>query len=280
MKNNVLRALYSRLCLSRLYSRLDSINLLYSAESNDQYVEKMKIFYSELSGFRQTYITNYHVKNLYAAEGELLLAMEKAVVNKAASELHDLSNRIRMFLDKLYDAAFTTNASTSSRSAYARGSLLAVLLIFLLAVSYTPLKKKYRSEREQYDLAANEDLFKQRTKEDIFELEKALNKYYHDNKSYPKSSGGWDAIISIYGQSKGDWIPGLAPKYIKKLPVDPRKVKDPVKQYMYMSDGTNYKLIAHFPVGMNDIINEYPQLVDPRRPSWAFGVWTEAAKNW
>ena len=277
MKNNLLRSLYSRLYLSRLYSRLESTNVSYSNESNDEYVEKMKFFYSNLADFRHT---NNRVERLYAAESDLLMEMEKAIANNAAGTLHDLSSRIRLFLDKLYDAAFASKTSASSRSAYVRGSVLAVILIILLAASYSPLKKRYQSEKEEYDLTTNEDVFKQRTKEDIFELEKALNNYYHDNKSYPKSSGGWDAIIAVYGQSKEDWIPGLVPKYIKKLPVDPRKAKDPVKQYMYKSDGTDYKLIAHFPVGMNDIIKDYPQFVDPRRPSWAFGVWTEGAKNW
>jgi hypothetical protein len=277
MKDNFLSSLYSRLYLSRLYSRLESTNISYYSESNDVYVEKMKIFYSNLADFRHT---NNRVERLYAAESDLLMEMEKAIANNAGGVLHDLSNRIRLLLDKLYDAAFASKAPASSRSAYVRASVLGVLLIIVLAAFYSPLKKRYQSEKEEYYLTTNEDVFKQRTKEDIFELEKALNNYYHNNKSYPKSSGGWDAIVAVYGQSKEDWIPGLVPKYIKKLPVDPRKTKDPIKQYMYKSDGTDYKLIAHFPVGMNDIIKDYPQLVDPRRPSWAFGVWTEAAKNW
>lgn len=274
---NVVSALYSRLFLARLHSRLESASLSYSNQSHNLYVEKMKIFYSNLTGFKHM---NGHVESLYTAESNLLMEMEKAIADNAAGELHSLSNRTRLFLDKLYDAAFSSGASTSSRSPFVRGSVIAVLLIIFFAAFYSPLKKRYHNEREEYDLIANEDVFKQRTKEDIFNLHDALNKYYHDNRSYPKSSGGWDAIIAVYGQSKEDWIPGLAPKYIKKLPVDPRKVKDPVKQYMYKSDGTDYKLIAHFPVGMDDIIKNYPQFVDPRRPSWAFGVWTEAAKNW
>jgi hypothetical protein len=279
MIDNILRVLYSRLYLSRLYSRFESGTLSYSTESNDLYIEKMKIFYSNLDGFSHSNLTSNHIKSIYTAEAGLMTEIENAIANKAASELYGLSNRIRLFLDKVFDAAFTPKAS-SSRFAYVRRSIPAVLLILLFAAFFSPLKKKYRNEKEEYDTLANEDFFKQRTKEDIFELGKALKQYYHDNKSYPKSSGGWDAITAIYGQSKEDWIPGLVPRYIKKLPVDPRRKKDPVKQYMYKSDGIDYKLIAHFPVGMDDIIKQYPQFVDPRRPSWAFGVWTEAAKNW
>jgi hypothetical protein len=185
MKNNVLRSLYSRLYLSRLHSRLESTNVSYSNESNDRYVEKMKLFYSNLADFRHT---NNRVERLYAAESDLLMEMEKAIANNAAGTLHDLSNRIRLFLDKLYDAAFTSKASTSSRSAYVRGSVLAVLLIILFAATYSPLKKRYHSEKEEYDLTKNEDLFKQRTKEDIFELEKALNNYYHETKAIQKAA--------------------------------------------------------------------------------------------
>lgn len=59
-----------------------------------------------------------------------------------------------------------------------------------------------------------------RRKADIVQISKALELYYADNQSYP---------IGLFASEPGDpiayngadWIPGLAPKYIAKLPTDP-----------------------------------------------------------
>jgi hypothetical protein len=155
-----------------------------------------------------------------------------------------------------------------------------MVFILLVAFSFPLLKQKYKHEKEEYDLLANEGIYKEKTLQDILVLTQALQKYYDDNHSYPKSSGGFDAVVAAFGESKEEWIPGLAPKYIDKLPVDPRKTEDSGKQYMYKSDGKDFKLIAHNPLGIDDVVKQHPELVDPVRPSWAFGVWTEGAKNW
>ena len=270
---------YWKISLCRFYSRLDSIDQLYSNGNEDEYFERMKVFNSDLAQFVDGYVNsfpNISIGSIYSDESALSAKIENMIADRRVNELHDLSNLIKLFLDKLYDAVFTSRKNRIRAFSY----VVLIFLIFLFAVSYIPLKKRYQNERDEYKLVANKDIFKKKTIEDIFALKQALNKYYTTTKSYPKSSGGWDAIHAAYGQSREDWIPGLAPGYIKELPVDPRKSDDPIKQYMYKSDGTDYKLIAHFPAGIDEIINEYPQYVDPRRPSWAFGVWTEGAKNW
>jgi hypothetical protein len=126
----------------------------------------------------------------------------------------------------------------------------------------------------------NEESYKQQTIADMLKLKEALQKYYNAHNGYPKSSGGFDAVVAVFGESKEEWIPGLAPAFISTLPVDPRRNKNPREQYMYKSDGKDYKLIAHNPLGMNDAVGKYPELIDPARPSWAIGSWTEGAKSW
>ena len=102
-------------------------------------------------------------------------------------------------------------------------------------------------------------------KEDMVQLRTALAMYYNDNGSYPSSSGTWRSAVSYggYGTGAAGYIPGLVPKYIGVLPQDL-----PLDGYLYLSDGTNYKLLSH------QVYEEsYPSAgmpwYDPVRPTWA-----------
>lgn len=114
----------------------------------------------------------------------------------------------------------------------------------------------------------------------------ALEKYKMENHQYPISSNngrGYDAVIS--DQKNGirtiEWIKGLAPRYINKLPNYPSSRKNQGKQYLYRSDGANYKLIAGINnIDCDNIKETFPTLVDPRRNCWAIGYWTKNANQW
>ena len=114
---------------------------------------------------------------------------------------------------------------------------------------------------------------------DLKKLKIALQKYFTDSNSYPITAG-FDAVVAKWGDSRTDWIKGLAPKYIEKLPIDPECDNAGIKQYYYKSNGKDYKLIAHDT--RNDIALRIldHQLIDPERSQWAYGYWTEGAKNW
>lgn len=118
---------------------------------------------------------------------------------------------------------------------------------------------------------------------DLLEIVYALERYKMDNKSYPVSSSNgaqWDGIRSRYGESREDWIRGLVPEYIQKLPRDPRLLSDGGKQYIYSSNGASYKLIVHHPDNCDVIKAIYPSLVDPVRDCFAYGFWTEKFARW
>ncbi len=121
---------------------------------------------------------------------------------------------------------------------------------------------------------------------DLREIRRALESYYQDTGSYPSSGGNWDGYISKFGDSLGNsWIPALIPEYFTVMAREPRKTTDNESQYLYKSDGVEYKLIYHKSVLEDCLIvkAKYPSLVDPRRNDvgdcWGFGYWTPGAAN-
>ncbi|HIP13594.1 MAG TPA: hypothetical protein EYG73_12875 [Arcobacter sp.] len=113
---------------------------------------------------------------------------------------------------------------------------------------------------------------------DLKEIKKALKLYYAKNGDYPKSKG-FDGFYTKWGQSGELWITGLVPLYLKSLPRDPRKSENKGEQYLYKSNGKDYKLIAHAPEDCKKVKKTNPNLID-KRDCWAYGFWTEGAKNW
>ena len=122
-------------------------------------------------------------------------------------------------------------------------------------------------------------LYEQRL-DDLGQLNAALARYYEVNGAYPKSDQ-WDGIYSSWGRSAPDWIRGLAPTYIPKLIQDPTNTDSPTLQYLYSSNGVDYKLIAHGDIKSCQLAAaSAPQRVDPARNCWAFGYWSAGAVNW
>lgn len=119
---------------------------------------------------------------------------------------------------------------------------------------------------------------------DLDSLKKALDLYYSDYEAYPNSFGGagvWDGLYSCWGDSTPDWIAGLVSGgYIPRLPRDPRNHTVCGEQYIYRSDGVDYKLISHQPEDCNSVITVSPNLTDPSRICWAYGYYTDGARNW
>lgn len=115
---------------------------------------------------------------------------------------------------------------------------------------------------------------------DLTKIIHALERYKLDNKQYPISSIGWDGLYTIYGVASEQWIAGLVPKYLDRLPSDPRNNNSGDDQYLYKSNGANYKLVAHSPDDCEQIKQVFPTLIDPVRDCWAYGFWTKNAERW
>jgi peptidoglycan/LPS O-acetylase OafA/YrhL len=114
--------------------------------------------------------------------------------------------------------------------------------------------------------------------QDLSSIKLLLETYYKENGSYPVAD--YSSLISSKFVINENWIPGLVPKYTPALPRDVRKNNIPGEQYLYVSDGREYKLIAH---GVDDagvVEKTFPGLIDPRRPTYSYGFWTPGAEKW
>ena len=135
-------------------------------------------------------------------------------------------------------------------------------------------------------------------KQTLRQIQKALELYYDANSSYPVvpcypgTCGGYSSepgdVPSNGLGNNGDWIPGLAPTYVGKLPQDPLGGASVIpicsgwkRSYYYKSDGQNFKLIAHCsgetPLGPDDTF------YDPIRPNnngWMVCSGEPACSTW
>jgi len=110
---------------------------------------------------------------------------------------------------------------------------------------------------------------------DLVSINDALKAYHGRHIAYPKAEGLLGAV------ERGEaWIPELAPEFIPQLPQDPLTANgQPRSQYVYASDGKNYKLLAQ---GVSLIGGTNVEVlgvrIDPTRKPTAenasFGFWT------
>jgi hypothetical protein len=120
---------------------------------------------------------------------------------------------------------------------------------------------------------------------DLDSLKTALERYHQNMGSYPGSADagtswngvGWKGAVE-------DWLPGLAPSFIPGLPADPRGSENPYNQYVYKSDGRDYKLLSLVPEDCDLIVRQRPSMSDPARnvynQCYAVGFWTPGAAAW
>ena len=118
----------------------------------------------------------------------------------------------------------------------------------------------------------------------LSELQAAVELYYNSHGAYPSTGGTWYSN-SPNGGNRTDWIPGLvADKDIGQLPVDPNYAPSACGgwggTYLYISDGINYKILAHCP--QNSMVASTPAsdpFYDPIRPTWAWQVSSPGGTN-
>ncbi len=125
---------------------------------------------------------------------------------------------------------------------------------------------------------------------DLKQLQTALELYYDANNVYPTTGGVYRGLCSNFnngcnGGGAGSctqtgatgYIPGLSPTYVTQLPKDPKQA-DPQNCYIYRSDGTDYKLIAHATMENNPITSSDP-MYDPYPRTTSIAVFSSGTTN-
>jgi hypothetical protein len=110
--------------------------------------------------------------------------------------------------------------------------------------------------------------------QDLVTINDALKAFHMKNGAYPKSDG-----LAGANERGAAWIPGLSPEFLAQVPLDPLHGAD--TQYVYASDGANYKLLAQGVslVGSGNVEVLGIRIDPTRNPTQqnaAFGFWTPA----
>jgi len=207
--------------------------------------------------------------------------MEKVVehLQRMSAETCSTASSAKIFSDNAWQAlrllrsVLKRERRTSMDTARLRKKIiLAVLVVAVAITSGFGMKTYYRN----WIAASIAPETMQRIK-DIEKLQEALFRFKKDNGYYPSTEGRWDGLYTTYGKSSEDWIPGLAPKYIDKLPRDPRNHAAMNEQYFYWSDGVDFKLIAHNTPDARIVQLVRPEMYDSAREGRSFGVWSPSA---
>ena len=120
---------------------------------------------------------------------------------------------------------------------------------------------------------------------DLASINKAIHMFYIDTGAYPNPTSPWRGYYG-YGGHGANLLSDLIPKYISSMPV-PKQVST-TSDYLYRSDGINYKLIAFDSGGSTGTgyaklcsiaVTANSRLQDPSRNCWAWGYWSNGGAS-
>lgn len=110
-------------------------------------------------------------------------------------------------------------------------------------------------------------------------LRNSLELYKRERGTYPLQ--GKDSLVIGMSRTTGDVpIDVLAPRYIAVIPRDPQLLNEMNRQYLYFSNGVDFKIVAHGAEDFARVARLHPELIDPVRPTVAYGFWTQGAVRW
>ncbi len=198
----------------------------------------------------------------------------KMLRHRAQEELYDLTS----------DPNNLINLVESNSFSKVRNNMHAVLLDFLKSVD-DPLQNSIRygepipasmfALRSDTDNGIDSEAEFKAVTTALETVRTALEEYYTVNGKYPISEN-WDGVDSLWGKSTEDWIPGITPHYISKLPrIDEFVLIGEEASILYNSNGEEFKLII-LNGELIDFALEYGEkYIDPKRGD-SVGVWSKS----
>lgn len=250
----------------RLYLETTDLQSFLSEE------EKRKVF-SSLNYIKET--VHYSGKKEESDETDFETAVNNDLI------IHtDLQKHFIKIKSILFKYLFGKSIQIITGNNFTRSVLQPLFAVFLITVLFfisfydSTLYSIYETDYVRY--------------QHISSIHRSLLRYYRDHKSFPVSSD-WDAYSDCWGENKGQkgnaqWIRGLVPKYMKILPVDPSHTLECKNQYLYKSNGQDFKLIALKSKYCINSILFFSSKIDPKRQGndgcHAFGFWTVNAEMW
>lgn len=109
----------------------------------------------------------------------------------------------------------------------------------------------------------------------------AIERFKQDHHRYPLASMSrrdWDTLFTENGELNSAWLSELTPIYIETIPLALNQ--DKRNEYVYKSDGANYKLLVVNAGDCEYVKSKTPDLIDPLRDCRAYGFWTRKAVKW
>ncbi len=116
---------------------------------------------------------------------------------------------------------------------------------------------------------------------DITAINKAIQMYNADNGRYPgnATAGCW---TNQGGGGTGNFIPGLAPTYMAKLPDTPNGAGGQnYYAYCFSANGVDYKVMRLVPGGatLPTVESTNNPDIDPTRPTRGWGYWSSGCSG-
>lgn len=112
----------------------------------------------------------------------------------------------------------------------------------------------------------------------------ALARYHAQANQYPVRHN-FSPLYGNTGDAVRRWLPELGPS-LKRLPGAIDNNDNGLGQWLYRSDGQDFKLIFHEPTDIEQriVLQKFRSLADPERISQksvrAFGYWSPGAIHW
>ena len=217
---------------------------------------------------RYVFMANYLMQNTAGLKNVKLFGFDDLDLTFELSNYRD-STHYSEDVNKLIISRLADGKSELNHKSIVRYTTNFVDGINQFRTKMTKIKQVYKSENNNYFTRV----------EQLKIVKFALEQYFLKNKKYPISVG-FDGYLTDWGKSGEDWIVGLVPEYLEQLPRDPRLSDNPRHQYLYKSNGTDYKLIVNEPEDCIYSKGQTPHLIDLKRNCWAYGYWTNGASKW